>query len=109
MPYGRLGVADLTAAVNNTLYTAPTGVLYTEVDVIVLNTNVADRNVKVYVTTNTASPLTTERVEDGVVVPASGGKLELNGLILSPGESIVIYPSGSSLTARVQGREITKI
>ncbi len=109
MPYGRLGVADLTSATNNTLYTAPTGVLYTEVDVIILNTNVADRNVKVYVTTNTSSPLTTERVEDGVVVPANGGKLELNGLILSPGESIVIYPSGSNLTARVQGKEITKI
>jgi hypothetical protein len=108
MAYGRLGVADLTAAVNNTLYTAPTIALYSEVDVIVLNTNAADRNVKVYVTTNTSSPATTERVEDGVVVPANGGKLELNGLILSPGESIVIYPSGTNLTARVQGKEITK-
>lgn len=108
MPYGRLGVADLTASTNNTVYTAPTGVLYAEVDVIVLNSDVADRSTKVYVTTNTASPSTNERVEDGVILPASGGKLELSGLILSPGESIVIYPSGSNLTARVQGKEITK-
>lgn len=109
MAYGRLAVANLTATVNNVLYTAPSTVLYTEVDVLVVNSNVADRSLKLYVTTSPGSPSTTERVEDGVVVPANGGKLELNGLILSPGESIVIYPSGTNLTARVQGREITKV
>lgn len=109
MAYGRLAVADLTASVNNVLYTAPSTVLYTEVDVLVVNSNVADRNLKLYVTTSPGSPSTTERIEDGVVLPAAGGKVELNGLILSPGESIVIYPSGSDLTARVQGKEITKI
>jgi hypothetical protein len=109
MPYGRLGVADLTAAVNNTLYTAPANVLYVEVDVLVLNTNVADRNLTLYVTTNPSSPATNERIEAGVVIPANGGSFERNSLILSPGESIVLLPTGSSLTARVQGKEITKI
>lgn len=109
MAYGRLGVADLTSSVNTTVYTAPANVLYVELDVLVLNSNAADRNVTLYVTNNAGSPSTTERVEAGVVVPANGGSFERSSLILSPSESIVINPSGAGLTARIQGKEITKI
>lgn len=107
MSYGRLGVADLPATTNTVVYTAPSNILYSEVSVLILNNNAADLTLTMYVSTS-VDPSTTERIENGVTIPAAGGSFERTNLILSPGEKIVINPSGADLTARVQGKEIIK-
>lgn len=105
MAFGRLGVASLTANTDTILYTVPTKCRYAEVSVSLLNTNVADSSIKVAVSAADV-PLANEYIEDGAIVPASGGIIERSSIVASPGERIVLTSSLSGVTARVSGKEI---
>lgn len=102
MATGRLGVGDLTAATNATIYTVPSGYF------AVVGVNVCNRgNTAVAIriaTAATDTPTNSEYIEYDVEVGAKG-VLERTGIILSAGQKIVARSSAANVSVVVFGIE----
>ena len=102
MATGRLGVADLAAATNTTLYTVPAST-FSVVTVSVCNRGASAAAVRIAVASS-ASPADAEYIEYDVELLASG-VLERTGLVLAASQRIVVYASATDITAVVYGIE----
>lgn len=100
---GRLGKYVLTASTNTTVYTTPTAVLYSVVDLSVLNNTASAATLKVAIATS-GTPAAGDYIEDGVSVVASGGVFLREKVYLSPGEYLIVYAT-QAVTVRVSGIE----
>ena len=78
-----------------------TGIKYAAVSVMVLNTEAAVANVKIYISA-TATPAKKDMV-DIAKLSANGGKVTVNCNCLSPGDYIVIESDINGLVYRVEG------
>lgn len=107
MAYGKLGTVVTTANTNHTVYTVPSNCLYAEISINILNRDTTDSIVKLAIGSS-ATPDAQDYIEDGAIVPGSGGVLERDSLIAGPGELIVVNTSASGSVVRVSGKEITK-
>lgn len=102
MATGRLGIADLTAATNATVYTVPAGYF------AVVSVNICNRaNVACSVRVAAAAadtPVNGEYLEYDVEI---GGKgvLERTGIIIGAGQKIVVRSSADNVSAVVFGIE----
>lgn len=102
MASGILGSADLSAATNTTLYTAP--VAKSPVVVVNLcNRNSSDVTVRIAIA-SADTPTNGEYIEYGVTVPANG-VIERGGVVLSAGKKVVVYSSIAGVSANVWGYE----
>ena len=102
MATGRLGVADLAAATNTTLYTVPVST-FSVVTVNVVNRGTGPANIRIAIASS-ATPADSEYVEYDVEIVAKG-VLERTGLVLDAGKLIVVRSSATSVSAVAYGIE----
>jgi hypothetical protein len=102
MATGRLGIADLAAVTNTTLYTVPTG-YFTVATVSVCNRSNQIMTIRIAVS-STATPTASEWIEfDCEIYPK--GVLERTGLVIGAGQNIVLYSSTANVSAVAFGIE----
>jgi hypothetical protein len=104
MATGRLGVADLSAATNTTLYTVPAST-FAVVTLNVVNRGASAANIRVAIAAS-ATPGDSEYIEYDVSL-APKGVLERMGLVLDAGKLLVVRSSATSVNAIVYGIETT--
>jgi hypothetical protein len=102
MPTGRLGVADLAAATNTTLYTVPAST-FSVVTVSICNRGASAANVRIAVA-SAASPSDSEYLEFDVSLSAKG-VIERTGIVMDAGKLLVVRSSAVSVNAVVYGIE----
>jgi hypothetical protein len=102
MATGRLGVADLSAATNTTLYTVPAST-FAVVTLNVVNRGASAANIRVAISAS-ATPSDSEYIEYDVSL-APKGVLERMGLVLDAGKLLVVRSSATSVNAIVYGIE----
>lgn len=102
MATGRLGIGDLAAATNTTLYTCPDNT-FSVVTVSLANRSASNTTVRIAVA-DTATPLDSEFIEfDATILPK--GVLERTGIVLAAAQLIVVRSSGSGTSAVAYGIE----
>ena len=102
MATGRLGVADLAAATNTTLYTVPAST-FSVVTVNVCNRGASAAAVRIAVASS-ASPADSEYIEFDVSLAAKG-VVERTGIVMDAGKLLVVRSSAISVSAVVYGIE----
>lgn len=102
MASGRLGVADLAATTNTSIYTCPAST-YAVCTVSLCNRNATSVTVRLAVATS-GTPALTEWIEYGTTIPANA-VLERTGLVLDAAKQIVVYASTTGVTAMAYGIE----
>jgi hypothetical protein len=109
MATGRLGASDLSSGVNTAVYGPVAANTFSVVTVNILNRNPASTvNIRLAISTTT-SPGNAEWLEYDTVLAAKG-VLERTGLILDEANKyIVVYASGTGVSANVYGIETTTV
>jgi hypothetical protein len=102
MPSGRLGVADISATTNTTIYTVPASV-FAVVNVNICNRNATAVTVRIAVAA-TSAPTNAEWIEFGAVIPANG-VLERTGIVMSTTNQLVVWASAVGVSATIFGVE----
>jgi len=102
MATGRLGVADLAAATNTTLYTVPAST-FSVVTVSICNRGASPANIRIAVA-SAASPADSEYIEYDVSLAAKG-VVERTGIVMDAGKLLVVRSSALSVSAVVYGIE----
>ena len=102
MATGRLGVADLAAATNTTLYTVPAST-FSVVTVSVCNRGASATAIRIAVATS-ATPADSEYIEFDVSLSAKG-VLERTGIVMDAGKLLVVRSNSTSVSAVAYGIE----
>jgi hypothetical protein len=102
MATGRLGVADLSAATNTTLYTVPANT-FSVVTVSVVNRSASAVTVRIAMSSS-ATPADSEYLEYDTSLSAKG-VLERTGVVIDAGKLLVVRSSAASVNAVVYGIE----
>jgi hypothetical protein len=102
MATGRLGVADLSAATNATLYTVPANT-FSVVTVSVVNRSASAVTIRLAISSS-ATPADSEYLEYDTSLSAKG-VLERTGLVIDAGKLLVVRSSAASVNAVVYGIE----
>jgi hypothetical protein len=102
MATGRLGVADLSAATNTTLYTVP-ATTFSVITVNIVNRSASAVTIRVAVA-SAATPADSEYIEYDVSLAAKG-VLERTGIVMDAGKLLVVRSSATSVNAVAYGIE----
>jgi hypothetical protein len=102
MATGRLGIADLAAATNTTLYTVPAST-FSVVTVSVCNRGATAANIRIAIA-SAASPADSEYIEYDVSLAAKG-VVERTGIVMDAGKLLVVRSSAINVSAVVYGIE----
>lgn len=99
---GKLGSADLAAAVDTVLYTCPAGKT-TTLNVNLVNRGTAMTTVRVAIGT-AAAPVNADYIEYETAM-APSGVLERTAVVLSAGEKLFVRAAAATVSARAHGFE----
>ena len=104
MASGRLGAADLAATTNTAIYTVPASTVAT-VNVNVCNRNAANVEVRVALLDGAIGTLVNEDYIEYDTPIQLNEVLERTGIVMSVGQTIVVYSDTANVTAQVWGWE----
>lgn len=105
MANGRLGVSDIPATTNTSVYSCPATSGGAVVSVSLVNRTTGAIKVRVAVVDGVVGDLAVEDyIEYDALLPAKG-TLERTQIAMSAGECIVVYAAAVGVTARVHGYE----
>jgi len=104
MANGFLGRAMSVANTNVKVYTVPAGVEFATVSIVACNTGAAPATLKVAVSL-ADTPAVVDHIEYGAALEANGGILQINCIILSAGEKLIVNASTATVAVRVHGLE----
>jgi hypothetical protein len=102
MATGRLGVADLSAATNTTLYTVPANT-FSVVTLSVVNRGASAATIRISISAS-ATPADSEYLEYDTSLTAKG-VLERTGIVMDAGKLLVVRSNSASVNAVVYGIE----
>ena len=94
MATGILGIADLAAATNTTVYTVPADT-FAVITVNVTNRNAASRDVRVAISATT-TPTGAEWIEFDTEL-LGNGSLERGGIVLDATKNVVVYSNSTDV------------
>lgn len=107
MAHGKLSSMAITAAGNTAVYQAPANCVMAEVSIYINNGSDNPSEFVVAITSDPANVAPADILESKALVTGHGTIL-LEGLVLSPGEHIVVNASLGNASVRVMGSEKTK-
>jgi hypothetical protein len=102
MATGRLGIADLAAVTNTTVYTVPAST-FTVATLSICNRSASAITVRVAIA-SAATPANSEFIEFDVQILAKG-VLERTGIVMDAGKLLVVRSSSIDVSAVVYGIE----
>jgi hypothetical protein len=102
MATGRLGIADLAAVTNTTVYTVP-ATTFTVATLSICNRSASAITVRVAIA-SAATPANSEFIEFDVQILAKG-VLERTGIVMDAGKLLVVRSSSIDVSAVVYGIE----
>lgn len=102
MASGRLGIADLVATTNTTVYTVPASKT-TSFSISVCNRNAISIKIRIALA-SLDTPTASEWIEYETSLSAYG-VLERSGIILDTGKKIVVYSDTANVSVIVYGME----
>lgn len=102
MATGRLGIADLAAVTNTTVYTVP-ATTFTVATLSICNRSASAVTVRVAIA-SAATPANSEYIEFDVQILAKG-VLERTGIVMDAGKLLVVRSSSIDVSAVVYGIE----
>lgn len=102
MATGRLGVADLSATTNTTVYTCPAST-FTVASVSICNRNSTTVTVRLALAAS-GTPTASEYLEYDVQLLANG-VIERTGIVLDSGKLLVAYASAANVSVVAMGIE----
>ena len=102
MATGRLGIADMAAATNTTLYTVPVDT-FTVLTLSIVNRTSSVITARVAIA-SAASPANGEYIEYDVQITANG-VLERTGIVMDAGKLLVVRTSAANASAVCYGIE----
>jgi len=102
MATGRLGIADLAAVTNTTVYTVP-ATTFTVATLSICNRSASAVTVRVAIA-SAATPANSEFIEYDVQILAKG-VLERTGIVMDAGKLLVVRSSSIDVSAVVYGIE----
>ena len=106
MATGRLGVADLAAATNTSVYTVPAD-RFSVVTVSLCNRSAGTRSVRVAVA-DAGTPLDAEYIEYDADILANG-VLERTGIVMDASKILVVRADSTDVSAVVYGIETATV
>lgn len=102
MATGRLGIADLTATTNASVYTVPAGKI-ASFNISVCNRNNTEATIRIAVA-SAATPTVAEYIEYDATIPGNS-VLERTGIIADEGKIVVAYSNVGNISVVIFGIE----
>lgn len=104
MTIGRLGAVNLSASVNTILYTAPAGSFAT-LTINMCNRTLTSSKIRIAILSGALGSLSVNDYIEYDVAISTAGMIERSGIVVGPGNSVMVFSDSSNMSAVCWGFE----